>query len=134
MRNLKTPKAFKCVTRLSGLQAPGHIYRRAFRPRRDSRHHLRSLLELAINAVARNVHAHDLSALPADMAQLVLDELLLLGKLDEAVLALFSRQHVHYADFSEYPGVSDSWLKLLARSPIRRISLASCAEVGPPAA
>jgi hypothetical protein len=65
------------------------------------------------------------------MAQLVLDELLLLGKLDEAVLALFSRQHVQYADFSEYPGVSDSWLKHLARSPIRRISLASCAEVRP---
>ena len=89
-------------------------------------------MELAVAAVARDVHTYDLNQIPADMAQLVLDELLLLRLLDEAVLALFARQHVYSVDFSEYPGVADAWLKHLARSPLRRMSLASCTEVGLP--
>ena len=82
-----------------------------------------------MSAVARNVHDHDVNALPSDTAQLVLDELLLTGKLDEATLALFSRQTLYAMDCGEYPGVADSWLKSLARSPLHRLSLASCAEV-----
>ena len=112
------------------LQASGHPYRRAFRLRRDRRPQLRSLLELAVSALARDLHTYDLNEIPADLAQLVLDELLLLRKLDEAVLTLFARQHVYCADFSEYPGVADAWFKHLARSPLRRLSLASCTEVG----
>ena len=75
------------------------------------------------------MHGYNVNALPADMAQLVLDELLLTGRLDEASLALFSRQTLYALDCGEYPGVADSWLKALARSPLHRLSLASCAEV-----
>ena len=86
-----------------------------------------------MSAVARNVHDYNVNALPADTAQLVLDELLLTARLDEATLALFSRQTLYAMDCGDYPGVADSWLKSLARSPLHRLSLASCAEVTSPA-
>lgn len=82
-----------------------------------------------MRAVAASVHAYDIDSLPADLAQLVLDELVFTGRLDEECLALFSRQHLHRLNLGECSGVEDSWLRLIERSPLQHVSLASCSEV-----
>jgi hypothetical protein len=88
-------------------------------------------LELAVRAVADRVHEYDIDSLPADLAQLVLDELIYTAKLDSMALKLFSRQYVYNLKLADYVGVEDGWLAHLKRSPLQRVSLAHCSEVEP---
>ena len=87
------------------------------------------LLELAVRAVAARLHKYDIDSLPADLAQLVLDELIYTASLDQEGLALFSRQHMYNLKLGECAGVEDNWLRHLARSPLQHVSLAACSEV-----
>jgi hypothetical protein len=86
-------------------------------------------LDLAVRAVAARLHHYDLDSLPADLAQLVLDELIYTASLDEEGLALFRRQHIYDLKLSDCSGVEDGWLRHLARSPLQNVSLAACSEV-----
>ena len=117
------------VTRLFELQASHSKYRRRTRPRLHEKDGTTSLLELAVRAVAGRVHNYDIDALPADLAQLVLDELVFTSSLNEDKLALFSKQHIYTLKLEESVGVEDHWLGHLARSPLLHVSLASCSEV-----
>lgn len=117
------------VTRLFELQASHSKYRRRTRPRLHQKDGSTSLLELAVRAVAARVHNYDIDALPADLAQLVLDELVFTSSLTEENLAVFSKQHIYTLKLEESFGVEDSWLRHLARSPLLHVSLASCSEV-----
>ncbi len=82
-----------------------------------------------MRAVAARLHKYDIDSLPADLAQLVLDELIYTASLDQEGLALFSRQHIYNLKLGECAGVEDNWLRHLARSPLQHVSLAACSEV-----
>ena len=99
------------------------------------RYHQRgtTLLAETVTAIAKNIWLYsvpELSALPPDLAQLVFDELLMLGKLTRSSLALFSSQHLYKLRLEDYPGVGNDWLKLLTNSPLLVINLSRCIQVG----
>ena len=94
-----------------------------------------SLLGLAASAVCSNIEgysAQELSALPPDLAQLVLDELVATCKLTRASLALFRGQSLWRLDLDDYPDVTDEWLKLVSSSPLQVLSLGRCDAVSYP--
>ncbi|KAK9917700.1 hypothetical protein WJX75_007317 [Coccomyxa subellipsoidea] len=104
-------------------------YRRRTRAKLHQRDPNVPLLDLAVRAVAARLHHYDLDSLPADLAQLVLDELIYTASLDEEGLALFRRQHIYDLKLSDCSGVEDGWLRHLARSPLQNVSLAACSEI-----
>lgn len=105
-----------------------HLRRK--RPSRSSRKHTpESLLAIATRRIAQDVESFDISQLPQDLAQLVFNELLSCGTIEEATFARFGQQNVFEFDCSEQHGLTDSWLEHFARSPLLRVSLASCTQV-----
>lgn len=85
-----------------------------------------------MTTVAKNIWLYsvpELSALPPDLAQLVFDELIVLGKLSRASLALFSNQHLYKLRLDDYPGVGNDWLKLLSLSRLLIVNLSRCNQV-----
>lgn len=85
-----------------------------------------------VTAIARNIWQYsvsELSALPADLAQLILDELIILGKLTRSSVALFCNQHLYKLRLEDYPGVGNDWLKFLCQSPLIVINLSRCSQV-----
>ena len=98
------------------------------------RYHQRgdTLLAETVTAIAKNVwqfSVPELSALPSDLAQLVFDELIILGKLTRSSLALFSKQHLYKVCLEDYPGVGNDWLRLLVTSPLIIVNLSRCSQV-----
>ncbi len=90
------------------------------------------MLAETVTAIAKNIWLYsvpELSALPPDLAQLVFDELLTLGKLTRSSLALFSNQHLYKLRLEDYPGVGNDWLKLLTSSPLLLVNLSRCIQV-----
>ena len=71
------------------------------------------------------------SGLPADLAQLILEELIMLGRLSRSSLALFSNQLVYSLRLEDYPGVGNDWLSLLCKSSLLVVNLSRCTQVLP---
>ena len=86
-------------------------------------------MAIATRHMARDVQSFDISQLPPDLAQLVFNELLLSSTIDEATFSAFGSQHIYEFDCSEQNGVTDKWLSHFVRSPLLRVSLASCVQV-----
>ena len=98
------------------------------------RYHQRgsTLLAEAATVIAQNIWIYsvtELTALPSDLAQQVLDQLTVLGKLSKSSLALFASQHLYYLRLEDYPGVGNDWLRLLSRSPLQIVNLSRCQQV-----
>ena len=97
---------------------------------KDSKKHLtKSLLAIAARRIAQDVQSFDISELPPDLAQLVFNQVLTCGTIDEATFSTFGQQNVFEVDCSEQSGVTDSWLDHITHCPLLRVSLASCVQV-----
>ena len=86
-------------------------------------------MAIATRRIARDVQSFDISQLPPDLAQLVFNELLLSSTIDEAAFSAFGSQYIFEFNCSEQIGVTDKWLSHFVRSPLLRVSLASCVQV-----
>ena len=88
-----------------------------------------TLLALAAAAVAAQFDKLDgdaLLALPADLAQLVLDALIESGELSFLRLAAFRGQPVYRLDLGGLPAFKPEWLRLLRHAPLVCVSLRNC--------
>ena len=88
-----------------------------------------TLLALAAAAVAAQFDRLDgdaVLALPADLAQLVLDALIEDGELSFLRLAAFRGQPVYRLDLGGLPAFKPEWLRLLRHAPLVCVSLRNC--------
>ena len=109
-----------------GVSPPAFVKVRRYHQRGET------LLAETATAVARSIWQYsvpELSALPPDLAQLVFDELIVLGKLRRASLALFSNQHLYKLRLEDYPGVGNDWVRLLPVSSLLVVNLSRCIQV-----
>ena len=124
-----TPGSGMLTRQFSVQTCLAHLRRK--RPSKSSRKKTPdSLLAIATRRIAQDVESFDISQLPQDLAQLVFNELLSCGTVDEATFARFGQQNVFEFDCSEQHALTDSWLEHFARCPLLRVSLASCIQVG----
>lgn len=83
-------------------------------------------------AVAKNIWAfrvRDLINLPADLAQLIVDDMVALGKLGKSSLALFGSQCLYKLNLADYPGVTNEWMALLIKPHLQIVRLSGCQQV-----
>ena len=90
------------------------------------------LLSVSVKAVARNIRSYSaaqITALPDDLLQRVLDELILAEGLDEQVVGLFVGQPLTKLYLEGYPIATDRWVRGLVGTRMQELSLSFCPEM-----
>lgn len=80
-------------------------------------------------AIIANVFRFDISCLPPDLAQVILDGLIAAATLTRDTAGLFSGLVIWRLMLGEYPGVDDGWLPPFASSLLIDLDLAGCRQV-----
>lgn len=109
--------------------------RRSLHIKRPSSFGPPSLLQLSCNALCQNyqqLSADDLSDLPCDVVQCILDEFIAKDDLTLPVLQLFRKQSIYDFMVSDMPEIRADWLRLLHTAPLRRVQLSRCSQVSCP--
>ena len=91
-----------------------------------------TLLQETAAAIAKDIWSHScpaITALPADLAQILLDELITMQKLTRSSLALFAQQYIYRLSLEEYPGLTDGWLTLLSMPSLLFVDLSGSPQV-----
>lgn len=95
-------------------------------------HPAASLLEATAQLAAKCIHRfnlEDIDDLPPDLAQVLVDQLLLQKRLNFYTLSLFKTQFLYSLDLTGCEGVSNEWLFLLKNSPLQTLILTGCKQV-----
>ena len=66
-----------------------------------------------------------------DLLQLLLDQLIASGNLDQRTISLFAGHCVYSLVVDDLPQLQPSWLKPLQAAPLRVVELAHCRGVSP---
>lgn len=91
-----------------------------------------TLLESSARVAAMNIinfNLEDIYGLPPDLAQVLVQHLMVQKRLNYYTLSLFRTQFLYTLDLSGCNEVSNAWLALVVNSPLQFLNLEGCRQV-----